>query len=152
MLRNAGGDDAQKEDADAALLRTHLMSHPSDVNAIIDDAESRVSALFDQTLLNMRLPAAQRQPIAIDKASSPSAALFRAMTANPQQILDKYSRDQTQLRLIGVRALIHRYRWNHNMLPSGLAELHAPNLVKDSFAGSEIVYTRNGDHYSLTTR
>ncbi len=150
LLKPGGGEDTQDEDPDVAAVRNHLRSHPSDVNALLQDAQSRVSAYYDQTLLNLRLPVAQRKPLALDKTVSPGSALFRAISVDPQAVLDKYTRDQTQLRILGVHALIHRYRWDHNTLPNGLAELHAPNLVKDSFTESAVVYTRDGEHYILT--
>ncbi|MCW3055099.1 MAG: hypothetical protein JWN14_4269, partial [Chthonomonadales bacterium] len=34
-------------------------------------------------------------------------------------------------------------------LPNSLAELRAPNLMKDAYTGTEVVYTRDGDRYTL---
>ena len=150
LLRTAGVDEGNNEDADGAAVRAHLLRRPADVNAVLDNALACVSALYDQTLANMRLPLSQRKPVTMDKTDSPGAALFRAVTGDPEIILKKYTRDQSQLRMLGVHALVHRYRWEHNALPSNLTELSASGMVKDAFTGSEIVYRRDGDRYTLT--
>jgi len=152
LMKTIGGVSAPQEDANAAAVHAYVANHPGEANAILDDASSRVSALYDLALLNLRLPPAQRKPLVIDQAASPGAALFRAITIDPQQILDKYTRDQTQLRLLGVHVLIHRYRWDHNTLPDSLSEMRAPNLVQDTSSGAEIVYQREGDRYLLTSQ
>jgi len=152
LMKTIGGVSSPQEDANAAAVHAYVTNHPGEANAILDDASSRVSALYDQTLLNLRLPPAQRKPLAIDQTASPGAALFRAITIDPQQILDKYTRDQTQLRLLGVHVLIHRYRWDHSTLPDSLNEMRAPNLVRDASSGAEIVYQREGDRYLLTSQ
>ena len=151
LLKTLGAGSAPEEDPNITAVQAYLTNHPGDANALLDDASRRVSALYDQTLLNLRLPPAQRKPLPIDQAASPGAALFRAITIDPQQILDKYARDQTQLRLLGVHVLIHRYRWDHNILPDSLSEMRAPNLVHDASSGAEIVYQREGDRYLLTS-
>lgn len=152
LLQTVGVEDTDRADPDSATVTAYLKNHPADVNALIDDAENRVNAMYDQTLLNMRLPPTQRKSLARDTTESPGAALFRAVSIDPQSILDKYTRDQSQLRLLGVHALIHRYRWDHNVLPNGLAELHAPGWIKDAFEGTVIVYQRDGDRYTLASQ
>ena len=149
LLKTMGVDDQQSADTDVAVVRAQLASHPTAMNALIEDARARVSARYDHALRNWRLPAAQRAPFMPDKTDSPGAALCRMITAAPDLILSKYTRDRSQLRVLGVHAAIHRYRWDHNALPNGLAELHIPKMVKDAFAGSEVVYKQDGDHYTL---
>lgn len=149
LFKNLGMEDQHDADNDVAVVRAQLASHPSALNALIEDARARVSARYDHALRNWRLPAAQRRPFVPDKTDSPGAALCRMLTADPDLILSKYTRERSQLRVLGVHAAIHRYRWDHNALPNGLAELHIPKLVKDAFAGSEVVYKQDGDHYTL---
>lgn len=152
LMKTIGAGSAPTEDTNVATVQAYLTDHPGDANALLDDARQRVSALYDQTLLNLRLPLAQRKPLKIDQADSPGAALFRVVTVDPQKILDKYTRDQAQLRLLGVHVLIHRYGWDHNALPGSLTDLHAASLVKDASAGTEIVYQRDGDRYTLVSQ
>jgi hypothetical protein len=59
--------------------------------------------------------------------------------------------DQAKIRLLAVHMLIHRYKWDHNALPGGLAELHAEDLITDPFTGHVITYKREGDSYSLSS-
>jgi hypothetical protein len=151
LLKPLGDAEEANADPDMATIQNYVKTHPAEVNALLDDAGARISALYDQTILNLRLPLAQRKPVMVDQDNSPGAALFRAVTVNPQQVVDKYTRDQTQLRLLGVHVLIHRYRWDHNALPAGLADLHAPGIIKDPLTGAEILYQRDGDRYTLTS-
>ena len=152
LIKAGAGDASNGEDANVTAVKDYLTAHPSEVNALIDDAQNRVNALFEQTLLNLRLPLAQRKPLARDNTDFPGASLFRVFTTDPQRIMNAYTTDQARLRMLGVHALIHRYRWEHNALPDALAQLHAANLVKDAFTGSEIVYKRDGDRYTLTSQ
>ena len=145
------GDNADTSGSSMASLFAYLQSHPGSVNAVLDDAQQRANALYDQTLLNLHLPVGQRKPPVMGEDKAPGAALFQAVTFDPQRSLDRATRNQAQLRLLGVHVLIHRYRWDHNRLPNSLAELHADSLVKDLVSGIQVVYTRDGDHYTLTT-
>jgi hypothetical protein len=151
MNSMAASDDGTP-DANTAAVEARLKSNPADINALIDDAERRIDAFYDQAVQNMRLPAAQRKPAALDKTDSPGAALARVACVDPQPILDRYAAEEEQLHLIGVHVLIHRYRWDHNALPNSLTELHAPDMVKDLFTGSEVVYVREGDRYTLANQ
>jgi len=152
-LQGFGGfDDDGNPDADTLAIQNLLKNSPAGVSAVLDDARNRVHDLYDQVLSNMRLPLAQRKPFATDKANSPGAAIARLLLQDPQFILDQYATDEEQLHLIGVHALIHRYRWDHAALPNALAELRAPNLMKDANTGAEVVYTRDGDRYTLTVQ
>jgi hypothetical protein len=132
-----------------APVKAYLTTHPEAVNAVLDEAENRINAIYNQALLNMRLPVAQRKPFVDDNPTAPGAVLFRGMTSDPQKFLNRYTKEQTQLRMLAVHALIHHYRWDHNMLPNGLAELGIAGLVKDSMNGNDIVYARDGDRYTL---
>ncbi|MCW3055757.1 MAG: hypothetical protein JWN14_4927, partial [Chthonomonadales bacterium] len=112
-LQGKGGyDDDGNPDADTLAMQNLLKNSPSGMSAVIDDAQKRVNDLYDQVLSNTRLPSAQRKPFATDKANSPGAALARLILQDPQGILDRYATDEDQLHLIGVHALIHRYRWD----------------------------------------
>jgi len=145
------GDNADTSGSSMASLYAYLQSHPGSVNAVLDDAQQRANALYDQALLNLHHPVGQRKPLAMGEEKAPGAALFQVVSIDPQRILDRAAHSQAQLRLLGVHALIHRYRWDHNTLPNSLAALRADSLVKDNFSGTQVVYTRDGDHYTLTT-
>jgi hypothetical protein len=142
-------DDAEAR-ADMKTIQIYLARQPAGLNLLLDDAEARIGALWDQVIQNMSLPLAQRKPFVRDRAPSPGAALFRLFTPDPAQIVDKYTSDQAELRLIAVHALIHRYKWEHNTLPASLADLHADALVTDPFTGEQIVYEmHDGAGYTL---
>lgn len=134
---------------DVQSVQERLLGRPQDLNSLLDAAEARIDAVYNQALLNLSLPAAQRTPFVRDRSTAPDAALCRLFAVDPDRVLDRYTGDQAKLRLLGVHVLIHRYRWDHNALPSALADLHAEDLVQDPFTGDSILYQRDGDHYAL---
>lgn len=134
---------------DVQNVQDHLIDHPQDVNSLLAAAQARINTVYDQALLNLRLPIAQRTPFVKDETNSPDASLCRLFAVDPNRILDRYTGEQANLRLLGVHLLIHRYRWEHNALPKALTDLHAQDLVHDPFTGDSIVYQRDGDHYNL---
>jgi hypothetical protein len=141
------------EEADALQnLQARLIDRPQDLNPIIDDAQARTVALFNQAILDLRVPITQRKPLPIDRAASPGYWLFRSVNVNMQPLLDKYDTAQEKLRLLGVHALIRRYFLEHKTLPTSLAQLHATDLVLDPFTGDSLLYQRNGDLYTLSSR
>ena len=147
---NESGSGGNPEETEALQdLQDRLIDHPQDLNRIIDEAQARVSSLYNQALLNLRLPITQRKPFVKDKSTSPGYWLFRTVTPNVQSLMDKYDTAQEKLRLLGVHALIRRYRLEHKALPTNLTQLHAPDLVQDPFTGDPIIYQRNGDLYTL---
>ncbi len=145
-----GSDEAGNPDADLLAVQDYLKTNPSDVSALIDDARDRINDLYNQVLPNIGLPAAQRKPFATNNTSAPDAAIARLIMPNTQLILERYAADRDQLRMVGIHALIHRYRWDHDALPNSLKELRAPKLLTDASTGDEVVYTRAGDGYSLS--
>ena len=152
MLTLLGIFDLKKhpeETLDVQSVQENLTNQPEAVNALVAEAQSRVSAVYDQALINLRLPLEQRKPFVKDTTLSPAAALCRLIAVNPNAVIDRYSSDQAKLRLLGVHVLLRRFRWEHNALPNSLTELHADDLVKDPFTGEQVFYQRDGDHYTL---
>ncbi|MCW3100482.1 MAG: hypothetical protein JWL77_6100 [Chthonomonadaceae bacterium] len=147
--------DLQKhpeESANVQSVQNLLTAHPQDLNTILNAAQARIDAVYDQALLNLSLPAAQRTPFVKDKADTPDAALCRLFAVNPDRVLDRYTENQAKLRLLGLHLLIHRYRWEHNMFPNALTDLHAEDLAQDPFTGDPIRYRREGTHYLLVSQ
>ena len=132
-------------------LRTSLGGSPGSVGPIIDAAEARVRALYDQAAANTRLPLSLRVPLNAAKGNTPADTLCRAITADPQNIIDRYGSDQARIRLLAVHVLIRRYRWDHNALPASLSDLRADDLTIDPFTGTPLVYKRDVDTYTLSS-
>lgn len=135
--------------ADVQSVQEHIVNQPQNLNVLLGDAQIRIAAVYDQALLNLRLPFTQRMPLLKDSTDVPAAALCRLLAADTGRITDIYTRDQAKLRLLSVHVLIHRYQWEHNSLPNSLTELRADDLITDPFTGEQIVYQRDGAHYAL---
>ncbi|HLK56470.1 MAG TPA: hypothetical protein VKU00_07895 [Chthonomonadaceae bacterium] len=145
----SGGTQDPQTTLDIQRIEDHLATQPGGLSAMIDEAQAHVNALYGHALLNLSLPLSERKPFVPDKSRNPGSLLAQLISVDPERIADKYSINQAQLRLLGLHALIHRYRWEHNALPGSLVDLHADHLVIDPFTGDQIRYERSGDQYKL---
>ena len=149
FLNDFGISEDPETSMQVQQIHNHLSTHPADLNAMLNEAQARINAQFDQAILNLRLPLAQRKPFVMDKSNAPAALLANLLTTDPQSIIDRYTGDQAKLRLLALHALIRSYRWEHDTLPPSLNDLHADELVTDPFTGDKIVYQPEGDRYTL---
>lgn len=149
LLEGESADATPEQQADFQILKDHLTGSPDVINQTITDAEARISAMYDLAAQNINLPLAKQIPFVKDSSNAPGAVITRSVTVNPRQIVNKYAGADAMYRLLAVHALIRRYRWDHNALPSSLTELHADDLIVDPFTGDKIVYKRVGELYEL---
>jgi hypothetical protein len=148
-------DDSSLSDADmtASILALKSLANgpPGDVDAVVADAQMRITAQFDTAIQNMRMPVSQRKPLGVDGSNSPANAISRRMTTSLQKNIDRYAGDQARIRLLGVQALIRRYEWDHNSLPASLNDIDGDDLITDPFTGDHLAYKRDEDRYTLTS-
>lgn len=62
------------------------------------------------------------------------------------------ARYRTQLRLLGLHAKIHAFRWHWKRLPSLLAEAVPPDQLLDPFSGQEFQYSHSASGFRLFSR
>ena len=70
------------------------------------------------------------------------AAMF---LPNPTPAVAKFTQSRAQVQLLGVHAAIRRFRWEHDRLPDGLADLRLGSLGVDPFTGRSLPYQRTGE-------
>ena len=129
--------------------------NPIGADSLVNQATTLLtqeSALYEA---NLKLPRNKRNKIPeFDPNSSPAARVYDKISVRPTTILDRYDRQETQLRLLGAHASIIRFRWNHARLPETLMELKADrlfnlDLLTDPYTGNLFVYKATGAQYDL---
>lgn len=109
-----------------------------------------MEALFDRLLVEMQKPAWARKPLAVPETGS-GAQVVALLVPALNQMLDTYTREQTQVRLMACHSAILRHRWEHEQLPRSLAELKLGALAVDPFTGQPLRYEVKGRGYRLTS-
>lgn len=154
LLDQFATDDSNAPVAQARIgrLTPYLDSQPADLGPVIDHAEALIHAYYDAALVNLNQPLRERRPMTVVSDKSLGGDLFASLVVNADRITDKYDRIEAMLRMLGVHAVIRGYRWEHNVLPNTLADLHLGRLSVDPFTGGDLVYQRVGKSYDLTSR
>lgn len=146
-------DDEEDDGTINPTLRAlidRLTAHPEELSAAITSVQGKVKQNYSIASDNVNLPVDKRKPYLKDTANSLDAMLFNAVSIEPGTIVDRYSISRSKLCLLALHALIHKYRWEHAVLPGSLDELHRPDLTLDPMAGKPFTYVVKGDTYTLT--
>lgn len=106
---------------------------------------------FDRQLLEIKKPAWQRGVLSVDEGPEFSRALLTPITQVLGRALDGYTREEANVRMLAVHALILRYRWELGRLPGSLAELNPGALAIDPFTGKTLLYEVEGRAYRLSS-
>ena len=136
-------------------MMAYLDSQPTDLGLTVDLAKSRLQEHYETAIQNLKLPEQERKPLPLlsDRSLIGTLCLLvaDAHQTDANSILNSYNRIDAMLRLLGTHAAIRSYRWEHNSLPSTLAELRLQKLGIDPFTGSSLIYKRNGTTYELSS-
>ncbi len=143
-----------EEDWDDATRRivTHLRSNPADLNVLVEQTKTRLSAYYDAVLNDLKLPRKERKTLAPAAGDTLDGLMFVSLADSAERTARSYDRADAVLRLLGVHAAIRAYKWEHNHLPPSLAELHLRDLALDPFTGDLLHYQNNGATYDLFSR
>ncbi len=139
------------DDNGLGAIKGQITADPQAFNGALDGAEKRINVLYDQAIENLTLPAKKQKPLLKDESNDPGAVIFRAVSADPQKVLDKYVTVRTRYRLLAIHGLIHRYKWEHGALPGSLEVLKVPELLTDAITERKISYSVQKDRYELTS-
>jgi len=104
---------------------------------------------FDRQILELNKPAWQRGVLAVDDAPEFSRALLSPLAQALERSLSAYTREEANIRMLAVHAMILRSRWETGRLPNTLAEVRAGDLALDPFTGKSLQYEVQGRAYRL---
>ncbi len=143
-----------EEDRDDATRRivTHIRANPADLNVLVEQTKTRLSAYNDALAANRRLPQKERKVVLPQSDGTLDGLMFARLAEHAERAVNYYDRVEAMLRLLGVHAAVRAYRWEHNHLPQSLAELHLRDLALDPFTGDPLHYQNNGATYDLFSR
>lgn len=122
--------EALKEDPAAReALAAEMTQH---INGYFDAEEARLRS-------TPRTPAPSLPPMA-----TRAGRFAHMLLTNQSRTLDMLSGYRVQVQLLGVHAALRRFHWEHNRLPTTLAEMNMKKLTVDPFTGKEFGYTQTG--------
>jgi hypothetical protein len=126
-----------------------------DPNAVGEDPFGTTAKLandfFDRQLLELKKPAWQRGVLSVEEAPEFSRALLTPVTQTLGRALDGYTREEANIRMLAVHALILRYRWEMGRPPASLAQVNPGALAIDPFTGKALLYEAEGRSYRLSS-
>jgi hypothetical protein len=104
---------------------------------------------FERQLLELNKPTWQRGVLAVDDAPEFGRALLSPIAQVLDRSLSSYTREEANIRMLAVHAMILRSRWETSRLPGNLAELNPGELAVDPFTGKQLQYEVQGRTYRL---
>lgn len=142
-----------ERDQDLENLKSQL---PPDANFPREQVLAAMRARFDYYAANLSRPAWERKPPPPPQGNPVVADYVNALgkTLDPafEQAQTIFVRDQSRMQMLGVRAAIRLYRWEHDALPGSLEPLQLGALLRDPFSGKPFSYRVLGlDTYEMTT-
>ncbi len=134
-------------------IRPYALQHPEGLADMMRRAALLAAKYYDTAIANLSLPISRRIQPPFPGGDSPECKLLAIMMSETEisYSANAYDALEAKIRLFGVHAAIHRYRWEHNRLPDTLAELHIGALNTDPFTGEGFLYKREGDAYDLSS-
>jgi len=107
------------------------------------------SDYFERQLQELNKPAWQRGVLSVDEAPEFSRALLLPVARVLERSLSAYTREEANIRMLAVHAMILRSRWELGRLPSALTDVNAGDLALDPFTGKSLQYEVQGRNYRL---
>lgn len=146
--------DAPASDSDLAALElsSFVNSGGAAIPSVLEQTRAVAETEDRAMLLEMRKPAWQRKPLRkLETRTNMATRLYGLISPSYPQALSRFDAEIARIHLLGVHAGIRRFRWEHNRLPSGLAELNLPVMTVDPFTGGPLLYKVTGDNYELSS-
>ncbi len=150
-LMEARIENPVTQGANLQNISAYARQRPSDLDAMIGRAQALIAAHYDAALANCSRPVNKRIPVPFPKDDTPEGKLLSIVSIEANEATRWYDALEAKVRLLGVHAAIHRYRWEYNRLPNSLADLHLGALNTDPYTGSTLLYKRDGAVYDLSS-
>lgn len=153
----------KKDGVRAAVQQFGLTDHASDqalaqvpttpegVDALFVDIGKRLEAHWVRVFAELRKPSWERTAVHVPEEKDLAGSIASFLIPVYDRVDERYVREAARMRLLACHCLIRRYRWEHNQLPSSLAEVQPGELAIDPFSGQPLQYQVRGNRYSLTS-
>ena len=143
--------DPATQGANLQNIRAYARQGPDDLTSMIDRAQALIAAHYAAAIANCNQPVNKRIPVPFPKDDTPEGKLLSIVSVEANGATRWYDALEAKVRLLGVHAAIHRYKWEYNRLPDSLADLHLGTLNTDPYTGSSFLYKRDGAAYDLSS-
>jgi len=124
--------------------------HPEDAtNGLFADTPKVANEFFDRLIAESRKQPWERGGVSVEQASEFAKALLSPIATVMVSSLNAYTREEANIRQLALHALILRYRWDTDKLPTSLAELNPGDLAIDPYTGKSLIFEPQGRSYRL---
>ncbi|MFN3648681.1 MAG: hypothetical protein ACK47B_03790 [Armatimonadota bacterium] len=106
----------------------------------VNDLDAAVAQRAQRLLAHAREPGRELVPICDPPEPEPARIMAREMLSRSGGQVSEAPEEEVPPRLLLVHLAILRYRWEHDRLPSSLAELNLGELAIDPFSGLPLEY------------
>lgn len=137
---NVGLDDENNpeyRDLSAAL------EDPNMRRPMLREASARLNGHYDRLIARFKDPALPPMPPPPPRTVGERFA--DVFTVVEQTMVSAFTRNRVELQLLGVHALVRKYRWEHDKLPESLEVINARGLHIDLCTGQPLIYKKNDD-------
>jgi hypothetical protein len=140
-----GYDD--KEVASAA----QFIGSKEAIDQIYAETVKRLDEHMARTLAEARKPAWERKKVEFTDDGTPAAKAAGLLVPALERVMDAYSREEAQVRLLACHCAIRRFRWEYDRLPESLEQVRLGSMALDPFTGQPLHYSASGHVYELTS-
>jgi hypothetical protein len=147
----AAKDLGFQDDEEAEDLAQRFPKTPEEIDAQFARATKLLQEHLARALEELKKPAWERADVELPADTDLAGTLARMIIPSYNRADQAYVRDAARMRMLACHCLIHRYKWEHNRLPSDLASVRPGDLAIDPFTGQPLQYTVRGSRYSLTS-
>lgn len=142
LIDDVSADPDSEEYRKAPAVRAMFRGNPGAAKAIFDQAGARMDAHFDRLMTELRKHPWERRDLPSTEDETPAGKLC-GLLDNPNlgsSVMDRYTREQAEVQLLGVYAAVRRFRWENQTLPMSLAQLNLGAVAIDPFTGQPFAY------------
>jgi hypothetical protein len=137
---NVGLDDENNPEYRA--LRAAL-EDPNTRGPMLREAAVRLSGHYDRLIARFNDPTLPPAPPPTPRTLAERFADVFMVVENT--MVSAFTRNRVELQLLGVHALIRKYRWERDKLPDSLDDINARGLHIDPCTGQPLLYKKNDD-------
>jgi len=141
----------ETDDPDHKAVIERLQSEPALLAQTLHSADAILGEYYTRVKADLEKPYWERSNA---EFSAPQADTFTQTVAEMlvptfTQVLERSTRMEAQLRLLGVHAAVLQHRWWYDQLPAKLEVLKLGDLAIDPFSGKPFVYKIEPTGYRL---
>ena len=119
------------------------------IGELMSEAGALIEGYFQEVAQNLKLPPYKRKTTPMIPKTTLAGRVADLFLPTMDRVAYRYDRERANMQMLGVRAALRRYHWEHTRYPARLSELRLGELAIDPFTGKPFTYRLEGDTYTL---